>query len=52
MCQLRNDEIHKIREENHKKTKNMTDIELLEYTKKKASKVIERLNDIMSEKVG
>ncbi len=51
MCQLTNEEIHKIREENYEKTKNMTDRELLEYTKEKASKVIERLNDIMDEKV-
>ena len=48
MCQLKNDEIHKIREENYEKTKNMTDRELLEYTKKRAAKVIERLNDIIN----
>jgi len=52
MCQLKNEEIHKIREENYERTKNMTDKELLEYTKEKASKVIERLNNIMEEKVG
>ena len=52
MCQLKNDEIHKIREENYERTKNMTDEELLEYTKERASKVIERLIGIMKEKVG
>ena len=52
MCQLKNDEIHKIREDNYERTKNMTDKELLEYTKERASKVIERLIDIMKEKVG
>lgn len=43
------DEIHAIREENYQKTKNMTEDELIEYTKKESAAIKERLRVLQAQ---
>ncbi|MCL1896557.1 MAG: hypothetical protein FWG03_08425 [Clostridiales bacterium] len=44
------EDIHRIREENYEKTKNMTTEELLAFTKKKAAPALKRIEEIRAKK--
>lgn len=50
MCELTIDEIHAIREENYLRTKDMTDADLLKYTKEQSGSIVKRFRSLQGQK--